>query len=112
MVRPFAYRISSRGMIRAFKTIHPGDYVVISRESRPLEMNEIYAVKVRNRVVLSRVMEKVPDLLLLLSDMGEADIDPLRIEGGRARSWIVGKVVAAIRPLRYSVVKLSGGREK
>ena len=108
---PFAWRLSPRGVERVFKTLHAGDYAVISREARPLERDEIYAVKVRNRIILSRVIERGPDLLLLLSDLGEAEIDALRAEEGRARSLITGKVVAVIRPLQYSIVKPSGGRE-
>jgi transcriptional regulator with XRE-family HTH domain len=112
LVRPFAWRLSPQGVERVFKTLHAGDYAVISREARPLERDEIYAVKVRNRIVLSRVMEKGPDLLLLLSDRGEAEIDALRAEEGRVRSLIAGRVVAAIRPLQYSIVKPSGGEKR
>jgi len=72
---------------------------------RPPDRREIYAVRVRNRIVLSRVMERGSDILLLLSDQGEAEIEALRAEGGKVRSLIVGRVVAAIRPLHYSVVK-------
>jgi transcriptional regulator with XRE-family HTH domain len=110
LVRPFAWRLSPQGVERVFKTLHAGDYAVISREARQLERDEIYAVKVRNRIVLSRVIENAPDLLLLLSDGGEAEIDALRAEEGKVRSLITGKVVAAIRPLQYSIVKPSGGR--
>jgi hypothetical protein len=112
LVRPFAWRLSPQGVERVFKTLHAGDYAVISREVRQLERDEIYAVKVRNRIILSRVIEKGPDLLLLLSDQGEVEIDALRAEEGRARSLIAGRVVAAIRPLQYSIVKPSGGREE
>lgn len=108
----FAYRLSPRGVERVFKTLHAGDYVVISRDQRPLERDEIYAVKMKDKVVLSRVIEKGSDPLLLLSDAGEAEIEALRAEGGKARSLVVGKVVAAIRPLQYSVVKPSGGGGK
>jgi hypothetical protein len=67
--------------------------------------------RVRNRIVLSRVMERGSGILLLLSDQGEAGIEALRAEGGRARSLIVGRVVAAIRPLQYSVVKAASRDE-
>jgi hypothetical protein len=99
LVKPFAYRLSSTGVERVFRTLHAGDYAVISRDQRPLERDEIYAVKMKDKVVLSRVIQKGSDLLLLLSDAGEAEIEALRAEGGKARSLIAGKVVAAIRPL-------------
>jgi len=105
LVRPFAYRLSSQGVMRVFRTLQAGDYAVVSRESGPPDRREIYAVRVRNRIVLGRVMERCSDILLLLSDQGEAEIEALRAEGGKARSLIVGRVVAAIRPLQYSVVK-------
>lgn len=105
LVRPFAYRLSAQGVLRVFRTLQAGDYAIVSRESGPPDRREIYAVRVRNRIVLSRVMERGSDILLLLSDQGEAEIKALRAEGGKARSLIVGRVVAAIRPLQYSVVK-------
>ena len=105
LVRPFAYRLSAQGVLRVFRTLQAGDYAIVSRESGPPDRREIYAVRVRNRIVLSRVMERGPDILLLLSDQGEAEIEAHRAEGGKARPLIVGRVVAAIRPLQYSVVK-------
>jgi transcriptional regulator with XRE-family HTH domain len=108
LVRPFAYRLSTQGVLRVFRTLQAGDYAIVSRESGPPDRREIYAVRVRNRIVLGRVMERGSDILLLLSDQGEAEIEALRAEGGKARSLIVGRVVAAIRPLHYSVVKPTG----
>jgi transcriptional regulator with XRE-family HTH domain len=108
LVRPFAYRISSQGVLRVSRTLHPGDYAVISRQQRHIEPEEIYAIRVRNRIVLSRVMEKGPGLLLLMSDQGQGGIDVLNSEDGRTKSLIAGKVVVAIRALQYSVVKPVG----
>jgi len=108
LVRPFAYRLSAQGVLRVFRTLQAGDYAVVSRESGPPDRREIYAVRVRNRIVLSRIMERGSDILLLLSDQGEAEIEAHRAEGGKARPLIVGRVVAAIRPLQYSVVKPTG----
>jgi len=67
-------------------------------------------VKVQKQIVLSRVFEKAPGLLLLKSDQGQEEIDIIDSGDGRTRSPVVGKVVAAIRALRYSVVK-PGGRK-
>jgi transcriptional regulator with XRE-family HTH domain len=108
LVRPFAYRLSTQGVLRVFRTLQAGDYAIVSRESGPPDRREIYAVRVRNRIVLGRVMERSSGILLLLSDQGEAEIEALRVEGGKARALIVGRVVAAIRPLQYSVVKPTG----
>jgi len=91
--------------------LHPGDYAVLSRDQRPIEPEEIYAVRVRYQIVLSRVIEKGPSLLLL-SDQGQQEIEVLNAEDGRSRSLIAGKVAAAIRPLQYSVVKPSGGKDR
>jgi hypothetical protein len=112
LLRPFAYRLSPQGVLRVSNTLHPGDYAVISREQRPTEPEEIYAVRERNRIVLSRVMEKGPGLLLLMSDQGQGGIDILPSEDGKTKSLIVGRIVAAIRPLQYSVVKPSGGKDR
>jgi hypothetical protein len=84
---------------------------VVSRESLPIERNEIYAVRSGERIVLSRIIEK-GDMLLMLSDQGEQGFDALHAEDDKARSLIVGKVVAAIRALQYSVVKPGGRKEK
>jgi transcriptional regulator with XRE-family HTH domain len=112
LLKPFAYRLSPQGVLRVSRTLHPGDYAVISREQRPIEPEEIYAVQVRHRIVLSRIMEKGPGLLLLMSDQGQEGIDIANSEDGKTRSLIVGKVVVAIRPLQYSIVKPSGGSIK
>jgi transcriptional regulator with XRE-family HTH domain len=111
LVRPFAYRLSPQGVLRVSRTLHPGDYAVISREQRSIEPQEIYAVRVRKQIVLSRVIEKGPSLLLM-SDQGQGDIDIVNSEDGKTRSLIVGKVVVAIRALQYSVVKPSGSRDR
>jgi transcriptional regulator with XRE-family HTH domain len=109
LVRPFAYRLSAESVARVGKTLKPGDYAIISRDTRPLQREEIYAVRSGERIVLSRIIEK-GDMLLMFSDQGEQEFDALHAEGGKVRSLIVGKVVAAIRPLQYSVVK-PGGRK-
>ena len=99
--RPFAYRLSAEGAKRVGRTLKPGDYAIISREAGQLERQEIYAVREPERIVLSRVFEKGPGTLLLMSDRGQEDVYTL--DGGTG-SLIVGKVVAAIRPLQYTVV--------
>ena len=111
LVKPFAYRLSVQSVARVFKTLHAGDYAIVSRDSLPLERSEIYAVRAGKQIALGRVFEKGPGLLLLMSDQGQEEIDIINSEDGRTRSLVVGKVVAAIRPLQYSVVK-PGGRRK
>ena len=61
-------------------------------------------------IVLSRILERKDDILLMLSDQGEDNIDVLHAEDGKARSLIAEKVAVAIRPLQYTVVK-PGGRK-
>jgi hypothetical protein len=69
-------------------------------------------VKVQKQIVLSRVFEKAPGLLLLKSDHGQEEIDIIDSGDGRTRSLVVGKVVAAIRALQYTVVKPGGRRSE
>jgi hypothetical protein len=105
---PFAYRVTSREVLRVSRTIRPGDYAVLTRRVMPLEPEEIYGVRSAGRVVLSRIVLKSDRLLLLLSDQDSQQIDVVQSEKENAQSLIVGKVLVIIRPWQYTVVSPSG----
>jgi hypothetical protein len=57
---------------------------------------------------MSRVMAKSPDLLLLRSDHGDAEIEVVKVEGNNPWNAIIGRVVFVIRALQYTIVKPTG----
>lgn len=102
LVRPFAYRLSQRGVRDVDDLLQAGDCVVITRAGAPPVSNEIYAVRREGGVVLSRVLRK-GDSLLLLSSRGPEAIDILHLRGGRLESFIVGRVAVIIRPWQFAL---------
>lgn len=64
----FAYEAGRETVSRLGDLVAPGDYVVLSRRVRRLAPDRIYAVKFRERYVLSRVLFKGVALLLLPGD--------------------------------------------
>jgi len=94
---PFAYRVTTDSARRVRRVLRPGDTVVVSREAGPPVRNEIYAVRLGEKIVLSRVLAK-PRVLILLSDEGEEHIDGIPVEGpAELRYILIGHVVLVIR---------------
>jgi len=54
LVRPFAYRLTEAGAARAPEKLQAGDLAIITRLAWPLQPDEVYAVRMGGRVVLSR----------------------------------------------------------
>ena len=93
----FAYVISRESGEHVRGLASPGDFVVFRRRARRISPQRIHAVRVKGRVVLSRVLFKGSALLLLPPEQ-EGDFDVLEVgdEAG-ARRAIAGYSVLLIR---------------
>ena len=92
----FAYRISEEGRSRVEDLLQPGDYAVICQDLKERTSVEIYAVRLKKQIVLSRILRK-GDTILALAPSSE-DIEILQSEKD-----ILGRVAIIIRPWQYAV---------
>ena len=92
----FAYRISEEGRSRIDDLLQPGDYAGICQDLKKRTPVEIYAVRLKKQVVLSRIMRKSGTILALAP--ASEDIEILQGEKD-----IVGRVAIVIRPWQYAV---------
>ena len=96
--RPFAYRVSEEGVERVRGLLSPGDLVVInSRPVKRVSPERIYAVRFRDRIVLTRALFKDGTLLLLPPpEGGEFDVMEVR-KPSQLPGLIAGTVVLTMR---------------
>lgn len=95
--RLFAYRVSSRSTGNVSDTAAPGDILVFAADPAGVDPGAIYAVRVRSRIVLTRVAYTKPTLLLMPGQSGQPPT-PITVGDERAlRGVLAGVVVAAIR---------------
>lgn len=95
--RPFAYRVQDRSIRRVQDLFRPGDWVVLDSRPRALTADRVHAVRLRGKVVLSRILAK-GDALLLLPTEGRSDVEVLdRSPGEPIGRLVVGSVVVSIR---------------
>ncbi len=95
LFRPFAYRLDEEAARWVAPRIRAGDLVVMTRNAWPIQHEEIYAVRVRDHVVLRRVIWKDETLWLLPAE-GEAGAEPLE-KTGTPPAALVGRVAITIR---------------
>lgn len=92
----FAYRISEEGRSRVEDLLQPGDYTVICQDLKESTSVEIYAVRLKKQIVLSRILRKGGTIIALAPS--SEDIEILQDEED-----IVGRVAIIIRPWQYAV---------
>ena len=104
LIEPFAYRVSEQGIEHVKDILNEGDYIVVSREKSPPVRGEIYAVRRKERVALTRVIPRENDLLLFPSGI-EEEINYEHIDFV-SPSAIVGRVVIVVRAWQYTLFRL------
>lgn len=95
--RPFAFRADAAAVERLQGEARAGDWVVVTSLSGPLEPTALYAVRLRGRLVLSRVVLK-GNVLLLPPGSGRSDIEMIEpARGERPERHLAGRVAAVVR---------------
>lgn len=93
----FAYRVSSRSIGNVSDAVSPGDVLVFAADPEGIDPGAIYAVRVRSRIVLSRVAYTKPTLLLMPGQTPQSPT-PIPVGDERAlRAALAGVAVASIR---------------
>ncbi len=112
----FAYRVSSRSAGNVSDAVSPGDVLVFAKNPEGVDPGAIYAVRVRSRIVLTRIAYTKPTLLLMPGQSGQSPV-PIPVGDERAlRGVLAGVAVASIRswprpaPLEPPAVSPSLGR--
>lgn len=93
----FAYLVSARGVERVKNVVLPGDVLVLAANPEGVDASAVYAVRLRGRIVLSRLVYSEPMLLLMGADHYQ---DPIQLEVGNEDGLfpaLAGVVVTAIR---------------
>jgi hypothetical protein len=88
--------MSEEGRSRVEDLLQPGDYAVICQDLKERTSVEIYAVRLKKQIVLSRILRK-GNTILALAPSSE-DIEILQSEKD-----ILGRVAIIIRPWQYAV---------
>jgi hypothetical protein len=98
LLRPFAYRLSENGARRVRDLLVPGDVVVLTRRTWPLEPTAPCAVRLSGHVVLARVVWNERQLLLLPGP-GESDFIVLDAPDRTSlERLLAGRIAATLRP--------------
>jgi transcriptional regulator with XRE-family HTH domain len=98
--RPYAWRLSRRGVERVPDVLSAGDYVVIVpvKRARVQRHDDIWVVRLRGEFVLGRLLAKGRQLMLLPppgSHEGYEFVEPAR--SPKSRTYVAGRVALAIR---------------
>jgi transcriptional regulator with XRE-family HTH domain len=95
--RPFAFCADAAAVERLRGEARAGDWVVVTSRAGQLEPAAIYAVRLRGRLVLSRVVLK-GSVLLLPPGSARSDIDVIEpARGERPERHLAGRVAAVVR---------------
>jgi hypothetical protein len=96
LVRPFAYRLSAEGARRLRDQLRPGEVLILTRRTWPLDTALPYAVRLGGRIELGRVMWNGRELLLLPAP-GGSDFTVVEAPSRDGlEALLAGKVVASI----------------
>lgn len=94
--RLFAYRATTGMAARAPDAIRPDDWVILSSRVDPRALQGVFAVRLRGTIVLSRVLLKGTELLLLPAP-GSSDLDTVELKrGDDPRRVLAGRVVRTL----------------
>jgi len=95
LVRPFAYRLTHSGARHAPHALRAGDLVIVTRNAWPLHPDPAYAVRLAERIVLTRARWKNESLWMHLDgEEGEREVPG---SSGTPPSALVGRVAAVFR---------------
>lgn len=93
----FAYRATPGMAARIGDAIRPGDWVILSSRVDPNALHGIFAVRIRGTIVLSRVLLKGSELLLL-PPPGSSELDTVELKpGDDPHRVLAGRVVRTLR---------------
>jgi len=93
----FAYRVTARGIERVKNLVQPGDVLVLAANPEGVDPTAVYAIRLRSKIVLSRIVYSHPMLLLMGSDHYQ---EPIQLEVGNTDGLftaLAGVVVTGIR---------------
>jgi len=95
--RLFAYRATPAMAARAGEAVRPGDWVILSSRIDTKALHGVFAVRVKGRIALSRVLLKGSELLLL-PPPGTSDFETIELKSGEdLRRVLAGRVVRTLR---------------
>ena len=95
LVRPFAYRLADRGAHAARPALREADLVIVTRSAWPTHPDAIYAVRLGDRIVLTRVLWKDATLWRVPA-AGDGDLERME-PSGTPPAALVGRVAAVVR---------------
>jgi len=96
LTRPFCYRVGGGMTDHLQGEARPGDWVVLSSAIGKVSPEAVFAVRLRKRLVLSRVVSK-GDSLLLPPGEGKRNIEVIDLGDGGILPHLAGRVALVVR---------------
>jgi transcriptional regulator with XRE-family HTH domain len=94
---PFAYRLTEASLHRVAAVLKPGDVAVFSQVTSGINEQEIYAIRVGDKIELAHAMWNGRELLLL-PDAGKSDFLVLPANENELPDLVAGHMITVVRP--------------